>query len=117
MEIFKIFTIESAHFLPNVPAEHKCRRLHGHTFRIEIRVKGAVGEESGWVMDYADIASAAKPVFDQLDHNFLNAIEGLANPTSENLARWIWDRLKPALPELTQIVVQENCTSGAVYEG
>ena len=115
MELFKVFTFESAHFLPNVPPEHKCRRLHGHTFRVEIHVQGEVGEDSGWVMDFADIGAAFKPLLDQLDHNFLNAIEGLSNPTSENLSRWIWQRLKPALPQLSRVVVQENCMSGSVY--
>ena len=117
MEIFRVFQIEAAHYLPNVPEGHKCRRLHGHSFRIEIHVSGDVGAESGWVMDFADLKRAFQPLFDQLDHRCLNDIDGLGNPTSENLARWIWQRLQPALPELARIVVQETCTAGCVYTG
>jgi len=106
MEIFRVFQIEAAHFLPNVPEGHKCRRLHGHSFRIEVHVGGDVGAESGWVMDFADVKRAFQPLFDQLDHHCLNDVEGLENPTSENLARWVWHRLQPGLPGLKRIVVQ-----------
>jgi 6-pyruvoyltetrahydropterin/6-carboxytetrahydropterin synthase len=115
MEIFKIFTIEAAHRLPNVPPGHKCARLHGHSFRIEIHVQGPVGAETGWVMDFADLKTAFQPLYDQLDHHYLNEIEGLDNPTSENLARWIWQRLRPHLPNLSKILVHETCTSGCLY--
>ena len=117
MEIFKIFTLEAAHRLPNVPQGHKCARLHGHSFRIEIRVSGEPGEDSGWVMDFGDIKAAFQPLYDRLDHHYLNEIEGLDNPTSERLATWIWERLKPGLPELSEIVVHETCTSGARFRG
>jgi 6-pyruvoyltetrahydropterin/6-carboxytetrahydropterin synthase len=117
MQIFKVFTIEAAHRLPNVPAGHKCARLHGHSFRIEIHVDGAVDAVTGWVMDFADIKTAFAPLYAQLDHHYLNEIDGLDNPTSENLARWIWQRLKPDLPALARIIVHETCTSGAVYAG
>lgn len=117
MEIFKEFVIEAAHRLPNVPPEHKCARLHGHSFRIQVVLSGPVGEESGWVMDFADLKEAFRPVHEALDHRYLNDIEGLTNPTSENLARWIWKRLRPDLPILARIVVRETCTSGCTYEG
>ena len=117
MEIFNRFHIEAAHRLPNVPAGHKCARLHGHSFQVEIHVAGEVGSDTGWVMDFADLKRAFQPIFDQLDHHYLNEIAGLENPTSENLARWIWDRLKPALPELSAVVVNETCTSGCVHRG
>jgi 6-pyruvoyltetrahydropterin/6-carboxytetrahydropterin synthase len=117
MDIFKIFTIEAAHRLPNVPAGHKCARLHGHSFRIEIHVGGDVDPASGWVVDFADIKSAFQPVFDRIDHHYLNDIDGLDNPTSERLARWIWRQLEASLPGLTRIVVHETCTSGASYTG
>jgi 6-pyruvoyltetrahydropterin/6-carboxytetrahydropterin synthase len=117
MDIFKVFTLESAHRLPNVPAGHKCARVHGHSFRIEVHVGGAPGADSGWVMDFADIKAAFQPLHDQLDHRYLNDIEGLDNPTSERLAQWIWQRLKPALPGLSRVVVHETCTSGAIYAG
>jgi 6-pyruvoyltetrahydropterin/6-carboxytetrahydropterin synthase len=117
MEIFKEFTIEAAHRLPNVPPDHKCARLHGHSFRIELHVAGPIGPDSGWVMDFADISAAFRPLYERLDHRYLNEIEGLENPTSENLAKWIWQRLKPALPGLTSIVIRETCTSGCLYQG
>lgn len=117
MEISKKFYVEAAHQLPNVPEGHKCRRLHGHSFLIEIAVSGPVGDESGWVMDFAEISSAFKPIYEQLDHHFLNEVEGLENPTSENLARWIWQRLKPDLPQLSEIKISETCTASCRYTG
>jgi len=117
MELYKVFTIEAAHLLPNLPDNHKCKRLHGHSFRIEVHVTGPVDEHLGWVMDFADIGTHIKPVFEALDHRFLNDINGLENPTSENLARWIWQKLKPQLAELSSIVVGETCTSGCIYRG
>jgi len=117
MDIFRVFQIEAAHRLPNVPDGHKCARIHGHSFRIEIHVSGPVGETSGWVMDFADLRMAFQPLFEQLDHHYLNEVEGLENPTSENLARWIWQRLKPDLPGLTKVAVQETCNAGCVYSG
>jgi 6-pyruvoyltetrahydropterin/6-carboxytetrahydropterin synthase len=117
MEIFKEFTFEAAHRLPNVPPNHKCFRLHGHSYRIEIHVSGEVSESLGWIIDFAEIKDAFQPLFDVLDHNYLNEIEGLANPTSENLAIWIWTRIIPSLHGLSKIVVRETCTSGCVYEG
>lgn len=117
VEIFKQFTFEAAHRLPNVPAGHKCARLHGHSYAVTIHVSGPLGEHSGWVMDFAEIAAAFKPILDQLDHYYLNDIPGLENSTSENLARWIWQRLKPQLPNLSKITIHETCTSGCVYQG
>lgn len=117
MDIFKTFMIEAAHRLPNVPPGHKCERLHGHSYRVEIHVRGPVGAETGWIIDFAEITGAFQPIFTQLDHYYLNEIDGLSNPTSENLARWIWERLHPSLPILSKIVVQETCTSGCIYQG
>ena len=117
MRIYKEFQVEAAHLLPNLPDEHKCRRLHGHSFRIAIHVEGALDEKLGWVMDFADISKAFQPVFDRIDHRFLNEIKGLENPTSENLAKWIWRELIGTLPNLVAVHVNETCTSGCVYEG
>lgn len=117
MELFKVFQIEAAHRLPNLPPEHKCARLHGHSFRIEIHIEGEVDDRLGWVMDFADLKQAFQPLYRQLDHHYLNEIEGLENPTSENLAKWIWQRLRPELPLLSRVVVAETCTSGCVYRG
>lgn len=117
MEIYKSFTLEAAHRLPNVPAGHKCARVHGHSFRVELHVAGDIGEDTGWVMDFGDLKAAFMPLYDQLDHHYLNDVPGLENPTSENLAVWIWDKLKPALPGLSAVVVHETCTSGCRYTG
>ena len=117
MEIYKEFSIEAAHRLPHVPANHKCSRLHGHSFQVAIHVAGPLNEQTGWVMDFADIKTAFKPIWEQLDHHYLNDIPGLENPTSENLARWIWQKLQPSLPLLSQVSVKETCTSGCIYRG
>jgi 6-pyruvoyltetrahydropterin/6-carboxytetrahydropterin synthase len=117
VEIFKTFTLESAHRLPNVPAGHKCARIHGHSFRVELHVSGPVDPHLGWVMDFAEIKRHFEPVFARLDHHYLNDVPGLDNPTSENLARYIWGELKPSLPLLARVVVHETCTSGASFTG
>jgi 6-pyruvoyltetrahydropterin/6-carboxytetrahydropterin synthase len=116
-KLVKSFTFESAHRLPNLPDGHKCKRLHGHSFRCEIEVTGDVDPVTGFVMDFADIKAAFGPLYEQLDHHYLNEVPGLENPTSECLAAWIWDRLKPALPALAAVVVHETCTSGCRYTG
>ena len=115
MEIFKTFTLEAAHRLPHVPPGHKCARLHGHSFVVEVHVQGEIGAETGWVADFADIKRAFQPIHDRLDHNYLNEIEGLENPTSEHLAGWIWRRLISELPGLCRVVVRETCTTGCIY--
>ena len=117
MDIFKVFTVEAAHRLPHVPEGHKCARLHGHSFRIELHLSGPVHPQAGWVMDFADVKAAFKPIYERLDHHYLNDISGLENPTSEQLAKWIWDQAKPLLPLLSAIVVHETCTSGCRYTG
>src|ERR671927_140598 len=117
MEIWKEFAFEAAHRLPHVPDGHKCARLHGHSFRVEVHVAGALREPEGWVMDFADLKAAWAPLDDALDHRYLNDVPGLENPTSEVLARWIWERLAPRLPGLSAVVVRETCTTGCVYRG
>ena len=117
MNVFKEFTFEAAHRLPNVPADHKCARLHGHSFRVAIHVEGELGADSGWVLDFADIEQAFAPLHEQLDHRYLNEVEGLENPTSEVVAMWIWARLEPTLPGLDQVVVRETCTAGVSFRG
>lgn len=117
MDVFREFTFEAAHRLPHVPEGHKCSRLHGHSFRVEVRVRGDIDPASGMVIDFAEIKAAFAPLLDRLDHYFLNEVEGLDNPTSENLAHWIWDRLIQPLPQLAEVVVRETCTSGVAYRG
>ena len=118
-EIFREFTFEAAHRLPNVPEGHKCARLHGHSYRVEVHVAGPVGRrDSGWVQDFGDLKVAFKPLEEQLDHHYLNEVAGLENPTSEVLAKWIWDRLVAAICRiLTEVRVRETCTSGCIYRG
>jgi 6-pyruvoyltetrahydropterin/6-carboxytetrahydropterin synthase len=117
MEIWKEFTFEAAHKLPHLPDDHKCTRLHGHSFRVRIYVAGEPDCELGWVVDFASIKKAFEPILERLDHYYLNEIEGLQNPTSETLAKWIWHHLKPALPILSKVEIAETCTCGCVYEG
>src|SRR5436305_15133341 len=110
VELVKEFRFEAAHLLPNVSEGHKCRRLHGHSFRCEVAVRGEVNQEMGWFIDYAEIASAFMPLHQKLDHYYLNEIPGLQNPTSENLACWIWERLEDKLPGLFRVTILETCT-------
>ena len=111
MEIFKEFTFEAAHRLPNLPAEHKCSRLHGHSFAVTVHVSGPLKAREGWVLDFADLWAAFEPIHDQLDHRYLNEIAGLENPTSEVLAEWIWRALSPRLPQLSKVVVRDTSRS------
>jgi 6-pyruvoyltetrahydropterin/6-carboxytetrahydropterin synthase len=117
MEIFKKITFEAAHRLPNCPPGHKCARLHGHSFSVELHLQGPVDPKAGWVMDFGEVKRAFAPLHEQLDHSYLNEIPGLENPTCEHIARWIWQRLKPNLPMLSRVVVYETCTAGAGYSG
>ena len=117
VRLTKSFHFEAAHDLPTFPEGHKCRRLHGHSFRFDVIVEGDVDPAKGYLIDYGDIKRAAEAVVNRLDHYYLNEIDGLSNPTSEHLARWIWERLRPALPQITSIVVHETCTSACEYRG
>ena len=117
VELTKDFTFEAAHSLPHVPAGHKCGRLHGHSFRVEVTVRGPVDAQTGWLIDFAELKEKFRPIEEALDHRFLNEIAGLENSTSENIARWIWGRLKPQLPYLHAVTVHETCTSRCVYRG
>lgn len=117
MELRKTFQFEAAHLLPRLPKSHKCRRLHGHSFQVEIVVAGECDPKLGWLMDYADISAAFRPIWEKLDHRYLNEVPGLENPTSEEIAAWIWRKLKPGLPLLTEVVVAETCTARCAYRG
>jgi 6-pyruvoyltetrahydropterin/6-carboxytetrahydropterin synthase len=113
----KEFGFEAAHRLPRVPESHKCYRLHGHSFRITLEIEGEVSDDLGWLVDYGEIRAAYAPVRERLDHQYLNEIEGLENPTSEILAAWIYDRIVPVLPQLRSVTVSETCTNRCIYEG
>ena len=117
VELVKEFRFEAAHRLPRVPAEHKCARLHGHSFVCEITARGEVDPYSGWFIDYAQITEAFEPLRLRLDHYYLNEIDGLENATSENLARWIWERLDGTLPGLYRVTIRETCTARCDYLG
>jgi 6-pyruvoyltetrahydropterin/6-carboxytetrahydropterin synthase len=117
IKLTKTFDFEAAHWLPCFPDGHKCRRMHGHSFHVDVIVEGEVDPARSYLIDYGDIKTAIEPVRNQLDHYLLNEIAGLENPTAEMLAKWIYDRLKPALPLLTTIIVRETCTSAAEYRG
>ncbi len=117
VRLVRDFTFEAAHRLPCAPSGHKCARLHGHSFRIELVCEGEIDAETGWLLDFADIKRAFEPTLAQLDHYYLNEVEGLENPTAENLARWIWMKVKPNLSDLTQVTVAETCTSRCEYRG
>ena len=116
-EIKKTVRFEAAHRLPNVPPGHKCARLHGHSFKVELALYGAVNERTGWFIDFGEIDRIWQPLYEVLDHHYLNEIEGLENPTSENLACWIWARLRPVLPMLVEVIVHEICVARCTYAG
>jgi 6-pyruvoyltetrahydropterin/6-carboxytetrahydropterin synthase len=117
MEIFWEFKFEAAHRLPNVPSDHKCSRLHGHSYQVRVQVQGDVDAHAGWVVDFGSIKDACGPVVAQLDHRCLNDISGLENPTSERLAIWIWNELAAPLPMLAAVTVRETQHSGCIYRG
>lgn len=117
MLIFKKFAFDSAHSLPHVPDGHKCKEVHGHTYHLTVFIEGDLDEKLGWVMDFAEIKRVIKPLVDRIDHKYMNDIEGLENPTCEIIAKWLWDRIKPEIPKLKKIQLDETPTSGAVYEG
>jgi len=112
----RTYRFEAAHFLPKVPAGHKCARMHGHSYLLGITLEGDIDPERGWVMDFAEIDEYVTPLVRQLDHQVLNEIEGLANPTSELLASWLWAKLA-ALPGLAEVIVSETPSSRCVYRG
>ena len=117
MKITQAFTFEAAHRLPHVPLTHRCHRMHGHSYRIELRLEGPVDAITGFVVDFFDVEAAFKPLLLQLDHYCLNDVEGLENPTAENIAIWIWNRIKPAVPQTSAVVVYETPDCWAEYEG
>jgi 6-pyruvoyltetrahydropterin/6-carboxytetrahydropterin synthase len=117
VELSRSFRFEAAHRLTGVPAGHKCAQVHGHSYEVEITVRGPIDETTGWLMDFAEIDARVTPLRSRLSHSFLNEVEGLENPTSENLARWIWRSLAPHLPALAAVTVHETDRSRCVYRG
>ena len=117
VELVRDFQFEAAHYLPNLPPSHKCRRMHGHSFKGEIAVRGAIDPQTGWLIDFAELKAILLPVIERLDHYLLNEIPGLENPTSERLAVWIWEQILPSLPHLHRVTIAETCTSRCHYFG
>jgi 6-pyruvoyltetrahydropterin/6-carboxytetrahydropterin synthase len=117
VELTKDFHFEAAHYLPNVPEGHKCRRMHGHSFRGQVAVRGNTDPQIGWLIDYADIRRVVDPVIERLDHYCLNDISGLENPTSELIAVWLWNGIAPAISGLHRVTIEETCSSRCHYFG
>jgi len=117
MDIYKVFTIEAARSLPNLSDNHPCKKTHGHSFKIIITISGEINKTTGFVMDFSEIDEAFSPIYKLIDHSYLNDVEGLENPSSENLSRWIWNKLLNALPSLKQIEIQETSLTGCIYRG
>jgi 6-pyruvoyltetrahydropterin/6-carboxytetrahydropterin synthase len=117
MQIYKEFSFDSAHFLPNVPDGHKCKEMHGHTYRLKVFIQGDLDPKLGWIMDFKELKDALLPVIDQLDHKLINNIKGLDNPTAENITVWIWNQIRPSLPLLSRLELYETPTTGVIYEG
>ena len=116
MEIYKEFSFDSAHFLTEVPEEHKCRQIHGHTYRLRVYIKGAITKQ-GWIMDFKELKNCVMPLIELVDHKLLNDVPGLENPTAENVTIWFWQHLKPVLPFLSRIELNETATTGVIYSG
>jgi 6-pyruvoyl tetrahydropterin synthase/QueD family protein len=118
VELSQSFRFEAAHRLPRLPESHKCHRLHGHSFEVELSVTGTVDEQAGWLMDFGEISAIVEPIImSELDHRTLNDVAGLENATSEMLCLWLWRRLKPLLPTLSSVTVHETCVARCTYRG
>lgn len=117
MIVFKQFSFDSAHFLPNVPDGRRCKEIHGHTYRMVVHLEGELDNKLGWVMDFSEMKKVIAPIVDSIDHKLLNNTPGLENPTCEIITLWLWNKIKPAIPLLKRIELHETPTSGAVYEG
>lgn len=117
MLIYKQFTFDAAHLLPNVHEGHKCKNLHGHTYHLTVFVEGNLLEKEGWVIDFSDLKAIVNPIIKMVDHAYLNNLPGLENPTAEIIAIWLWDKIRPCLPSLKRIELKETPTCGVIYEG
>jgi 6-pyruvoyltetrahydropterin/6-carboxytetrahydropterin synthase len=113
--ITKAFTFSAAHWLPHVPAGHKCGQLHGHSYRVILGLEGELDPQLGWVVDFGEVLAKVQPLRERLDHSCLNEIEGLENSTAEILAAWIFHQLESVLPLLTDVTVEETPSSSAHY--
>lgn len=117
MIIYKQFTFDAAHYLPHVTDHHKCKKTHGHTYHLTLFFDGNISPDMGWIIDYSEIKNVVTPILKLVDHQFLNEVEGLENPTCELICIWLWKKIKPLITELKRIELKETPTSGAIYEG
>jgi len=117
MDVCKTFSIEAARSLPHLPENHPCSKIHGHSFKITLMVSGPVDKDTGFVMDFGELETLFEPLRKQIDHSYLNDIEGLENPSSENLCKWIWKKLILSLPRLSQIEIRETDSTNCIYKG
>ena len=118
VELTQRYRFEAAHQLPRVPPDHKCFRMHGHSFEIEVSILGELDERTGWLLDFGEVSAVVEPLIEkELDHRTLNDVPGLENPTSEMLCLWLWRRLTPSLPMISAITVHETCTARCTYRG
>ena len=117
VRLTKDFAFEAAQTLPNVPAGHKCGKMHGHSFKLEISVEGEVDPATGWLYDHSCISRSMDPLLEILDHSYLNDIPGLENPTIENMCLWLWEKLEHQLAGLAEIVIHETPSARCSYMG
>jgi 6-pyruvoyltetrahydropterin/6-carboxytetrahydropterin synthase len=117
LELVCDYKFEAAHQLPKVPPEHKCARMHGHSYRVAVEIAGDVDPDAGWLMDFAEVDGVVRPIIGEIDHRVLNDVGGLENPTCELLAVWLWERIRARLPLLASVTVAETRDSRCVYRG
>ena len=117
MLLEKDFTFDSAHYLASVDDNHKCGEIHGHTYLVTIGIEAEVDKKMGWLMDFGEVKQIVNPIIDFLDHKMLNNIEGLENSTAEYIAIYIYNKIKPDIPSLTFVRVQETPTARCTYYG
>ncbi len=137
LEISKDFEFEACHSLPHLPWQHKCHRLHGHSYKVRVTCAGEIDSVLGWVIDYADISKVVNTVIEAIDHTNIDQLffvpprpelnEMTGKPmapdlghktkpsTAENLAIWFYKQLKPTLPSVVAIRIKETSTSEVIY--
>ena len=118
MKIFRTYIFHSARYIPTLDENHPCSKMHGHTFKMAVEINGPIDKKIGFVMDFYDIDKIVNNhIIKFIDHKILNEIDGLSNPSSEYLAIWIWEKLKPHLPLLSTITISEEHGTGMIYKG
>ena len=111
MELQKTWHFEAARRLTGLPPEHRCARMHGSSFVVEVTVRAPLDPKTGWCVDFDDMETAWRPLWSQLDHTLLNEVPGLENPTTEHVALWLLDRLHFDGAEIVKVTVAELPTA------